>query len=314
MYHKILIPLDGSDLAEEALKHAQEPATKLENEIILVHVCSPDECHCEVNKCYVQPMHRVYIEHTAYMFRDTLERLGARKTKVNWETLVGDPATEIIRYSKENDVGLILMATHGGSGMKHWDLGSITNKVLRKSDVPIQLVRVFPPTEKARSSWPNRKILALLDGSELAEKILPYVSQQAEMSGVEVVLLRVCKPPDVETLISSDLMPKNYSHTSPVKWTEYIEQQTAKYKKMAKKYLTRIEKQLKKKGCKVKSEVLVGEPVDQIISYVSENPFNFIIMSTHGHSGQTWWDFGSVADKVLHATSNPILLIRSHKD
>ncbi|UCD53912.1 MAG: universal stress protein, partial [Dehalococcoidia bacterium] len=77
-----------------------------------------------------------------------------------------------------------------------------------------------------------------------------------------------------------------------------------------KKYFAKIEKRLKDAGLSVRSEVKKGKPAEQIIDYASKNPFNLIVMSTHGRSGLGRWVFGSVADKVLYGASSPIFLVR----
>ena len=314
MYRKILVPLDGSELAERALDYAKEPAAKLGAKVILVHVCSPEECHCEAAKCSVQPMHRVYVEHTAYMFMDALEAVGTRNAEIGWEALIGDPATEIIRYSKENDVSLIIMATHGRSGISRWAMGSVTDKVIRGSDVPVWLVRAFPPKKNAHSDWPESKMLVLLDGSNMAEQVLPYVAQHAEMSSGELILLRVCDPPIMPAYYSPSTRIEIPSGAVSIMPEDYLRLEKAALKQLAEQYLAKVEKQLKKLGLAVSSVVLDGqdEVAKQIIDYANLNPFNLIAMSTHGRSGLARWAFGSVADKVLHATSSPILLVRPH--
>ena len=312
MYEKILVPLDGSVLAEKALLYAKEPAAKLGAEVILVHVCGPEECHCEAERCYVRPIHRVYVEHTANMFKAELEAVGARNAEIGWEVLIGDPATEIIRYSKEKDVSLIIMATHGRSGISRWVMGSVTDKVTRGSVVPVWIVRAFVLDDIPHSDWPESKILVLLDGSNMAEQVLPYVAQHAEMSGREVVLLRVCEPPDIESPFIYYIIQLGYPYTRPLVFEDYVAEEMVKWKAAAKEYLVGIEKQLKDDGLKVESEILVGKPADEIIDYVGNNPFNLIAMSTHGRSGLSRWALGNTADKVLHATSSPILLVRPH--
>jgi len=96
----------------------------------------------------------------------------------------------------------------------------------------------------------------------------------------------------------------------PLKWEDYVEQQLVKREDEARDYLTVIQKQFEDRRIEVQSEVLVGMPAEQIVDYVGKNPFNLIAMTTHGRSGLTRWAFGSVADKVLHATSSPVLLVR----
>ena len=136
-------------------------------------------------------------ERTAEVVRGRLQEAGAGEVKVEPAIRVGDPAHEILRYVEENAVSLIVMATHGHSGIRQWVLGSVAVKLCRSSNVPIRLVRSLRSDEAAPEDWPERRILVLLDGSEWAEQVLPYVADHARLSDAEVTLLRVCEPPTI---------------------------------------------------------------------------------------------------------------------
>ena len=71
-------------------------------------------------------------------------------------------------------------------------------------------------------------------------------------------------------------------------------------------------KRLSDAGIKARSELIMGKPADEIVDYVNKNPFNLIALTTHGRSGLTRWAYGSVADRVVHTASSPLLLVRSH--
>jgi len=180
MRRKIVVPLDGSELAEEALRYAREPAARIGAGVILLHVCGPDECHCAVDKCHVQPMHRGYVEHTAHRFRSELGEAEAGKIEIGWEVLVGDPATEIVNYAREQNVDRIIIASHGRSGVRRLIPGSVADKVARESPVPVVIIRAFKE-EAERSDLPDRKILVILDGSTTAEQVLPYAMQRRDV-------------------------------------------------------------------------------------------------------------------------------------
>ena len=110
---------------------------------------------------------------------------------------MGYPPDEILRYADENDVDLILMATHGRTGPKRWTMGSVADKILRASKVPVWLVRALIPDETPYDKWPSKTMLVPLDGSELAESVLPHaeaLAKQRDTKLLEVVLLRVCEP------------------------------------------------------------------------------------------------------------------------
>ena len=181
-------------------------------------------------------------------------------------------------------------------------MGSVAVKVHRCSGAPVLLFRSLPSEETAPEDWPERRILVTLDGSELAEQVLPYVVDHARMSDAEVVLLRVCEP----SLISSD-----YPEASmPLSWEEHVEKVTARQQQQCSLYLGDAERKLKDVGIKLKSESLLGNAAEEIINYVTRNQFNLVAMTTNARCGLGVWPIGSVADKVIHGTSSHILLVR----
>jgi len=293
MYKRMLVPLDGSELSEIVFPYAEELAGRLDLEVILLHVHSSEEREAA-------PLYQAYIEHKVDILKSQSEEVlkktgaGAKRTpvKVRGEVTSGYPAEEILRYADENNIDLILMATHGRSGIKRWVMGSVAEKVLQASKAPIWLVRAKVSAESIHDKWPKGETLVPLDGSELSEAVLPYVKTLAKQQGAEsmnVVLFGVSEP-----LVESGY----YIPDVPMKMDDL------------KKYLAKEERQLKDAGLSVRSEVRKGRPAEQIIKYAREKPFNLIVMSTHGRSGLGRWVFGSVADKVLHTASSPILLVK----
>jgi len=139
MYEKILVPLDGSELAEIALPYAEEMAVRLGSEITLLSVSETAEAP-EYHK------HQVYLDGVA----DSTKR-GAKRylempegvIKVEQQIAVGQPAEEIMDYAEKQGIGLIIMATHGRSGIGRWTLGSVAEKVVRAGTTPVLLVRAL---------------------------------------------------------------------------------------------------------------------------------------------------------------------------
>ncbi len=317
MYKRMLVPLDGSELSEVVFPYAKELAGRLGLDVILLHVHSPEEGK-------TRPLYRAYIEHKAEIIKCQSQEVqgkvgiepGGKVLEVQGELVAGYPAEEILRYADERDIDLILMATHGRSGIRRWVMGSVADKVLRASNVPVWLVRTEIPEGIVYDKWPKRTMLVPLDGSELAETILPHVEALAKQRGaelVDVVLLRVCEsgaalgyyPPSArfET-------PTGAVHVMP---QEYARGEAAKYKILAEQYLAGIEQRLKDAGLRVRAEVRAGEPAEEIVDYANTNPFNLIVMSTHARSGFSRWAYGSVATKVLQGVSSPIFLVRTRQ-
>jgi len=304
MYRRMLVPLDGSALAEVILRYARELAGRFNLDVALIHVADKKESSSLL-------LAQAYIDRTADTIRrgvaeDRKKKSGntqrTRDIKVSGEVVAGSPAEEILLYVDKNDIDLILMATHGRSGISRWVMGSVADRVLRSSRIPVLLVRGGLSHDIFNNEWPS-KILVPLDGSGLAELVLPHVvalAKQGDVRTIEVTLLRICEL----------VVPLFPSPEALASWGEIAATGMAKSKNSARKYLARIEKQLSDSGVKANSEVIDGQPAEEILHYASKKAFNLIVMTTHGSSGLSRWAYGSVAEKVLLAASSPILLVR----
>ncbi len=306
MYNKILVPVDGSELAERVLPYATGLAARLDLKIDLLRVCSPANHE-------MVPQHREYVESIAGTVEKqakaireaTATKLPSEPIRIVEEVFVGYAAEEILRYAEQEDIDIICMATHGHSRIKRWALGSVAAKVLRKSPIPVLLVPANITDDFAHRHWPFNTILVPLDGSALAEGVLPHVellAKQGNDESTEIILVQVCESPFITADYPEAIMP--------LTWEEHVEYMKSAFKQGALKYIEEVEDRVKSAGLKVRSEVLMGKPADQIIEYTHKNAIGLTAMSTHGYSGVTRWAYGSVADKVLHRIHNPILLVR----
>ena len=138
-------------------------------------------------------------------------------------------------------------------------------------------------------------ILVGLDGSPLAETILPYVSTLAKGVSADVMLLHVVH-------LSEDMQ-----RDEPYRLLQPMIQQA---KTQAQDYLSRVAQRLTDSGIKVRSGVMVGDAAAEIVRYAQQDGMDLIALATHGRSGLQRWVYGSVAEKVLHTTYTPLLLIR----
>jgi len=310
MYRRMLVPLDGSKLAEEVFFYAGELAGRLDIDMHFLNVCDPDET-------MLLPMRQVYVEKVAETVKeralkikaDSGEAEGGRQIEVVARVATGYPPEEILKYADENQIDIILMATHGASGVRRWALGSTAHKVLHAASVPVWLVRSGVPENAVHEEWFQRGIMVPLDGSELAETALPHAEALAKQRGlknVEVTLLRVCEPILISE-ISFHLAPT--IHPTPLTFEEYVRGEVERVRKRCTKYLNGIAEKLKAKGIRVRIEVLSGNPADEIIRYVTENTFQLIVMASHGRSGLSHLAFGSVAEKVLLSVKIPVLIV-----
>jgi nucleotide-binding universal stress UspA family protein len=148
-----------------------------------------------------------------------------------------------------------------------------------------------------------KKILVCLDGSEIAEKIIPFVREEALAMGSRVILLRVVSIPSNLTLDIPGFPAVPFKTSS-------MPEQLKKEDGMAKAYLKKVAQRLRERGIKVMSKTLVGPPGPTIISYANENKIDLIAIASHGHGGLRNFLFGSVAEYVVRESVLPILMIR----
>lgn len=282
MYKRILVALDGSELAEVAIPYAQEWAQRLGSELDIVTVC---ELSCEQ-----ESMQRVYVDKIA-------AELGRTGLRLHSVLLYGKAADAILDYSERNKISLIVMSTHGRSGVSRWVLGSVADKVLRSASCPILLISAPKGEEPKLEAVTLKRILLPLDGSPLGESALPYVEELASKANAEVLLLQIITP--LERSIPID----GYAvHLADV-YGDMLAQ--------AKAYLTKIEQRLKQKSIAARYEVISGLPANTIIDYARDKAVNLVAMSTHGRGGISRWVLGSVADKVLRGCGSPLLLVKA---
>ncbi len=293
MYKKMLVPLDGSKIGEAVLPFVKEFTFRLKLATTCLHICESEEDQFHL-------MRSAYIKGVADNLKNQSAEVG-QEIDVHSEIIYGDIDKEILNYARKNKSDFILMATHGRSGVSRWVLGSVALKVLRSADVPVLLIRAGAPVGR---DWPKVAVIVTLDGSKLAEYVLPYVITFAKQWGstdVEVILTSVCQVP---------VMPSDFSDEMEGVWEGKKQQEVAAARCESEKYLTGVKERLADTGIKVSLKTLTGKVADEIVNYAATIPYSIIAMSTHGRSGIGRWVYGSMAERILVGASSPIMLVR----
>lgn len=299
MYSRILIPLDGSKTAEHVLPYARTMAKTLKIPIELMGIVDIGAlaAHLVAEKArYLD----VIIAEAEASSRNYLEKVGRTfpTGDVAYVTQRGVPEEVIIERAATDKNALIAMATHGRSGVNRWLLGSVTEKVLRGASNPLLLVRA---AEEAKTEGESalKSIVVPLDGSTLAETVLPSVVDISKNLGLEIILFRAYNVP--YNVYAGD----GYY---PMDLDELIEG----IREEASEYLEKKVEELKKQGAeKVSCVVKQGLSADEIISFGKKTPDNLIAMCSHGRSGVKRWVLGSVTETVVRHGSDPVLVIRA---
>ncbi len=290
MIKKIVVPLDGSELAEGILPHVKEIASRTGAEMVLLtSVVDVGVWDATVTAALLgkeEELAGAYLDAKA-------GELRAAGFTVRARVLQGPAAEAILGAAREEAASLIAISTHGRSGLSRWIFGSVAVKIVQSTDRPLLVVR---PAEKAPASAQIRKILVPLDGSDVAEAVLPFVEELANAVGAAVVLFNAIPPlaayPGFET-------------AQPVLVGRVIEEMQDD----ARKLLTRVAKEMEGRGVTASMVVTVALAVDGIIHAAEETGADLIALGTHGRSGLGRMVLGSVADGVIRRSTVPCLLV-----
>ena len=297
MYSRMLIPLDGSKTAEKVLPYARYLAGKFRMPIELLSVIDIAEiaAHLSAAKApFLDTMIEDGVKQSTVYLRGVASTFPGGNVKCSVER--GRAEDLIIEKGAADTAMLITMATHGRSGLNRFLLGSVAEKVLRGSVNPLLLVRA---TEEAPDTEATLKsIIVPLDGSELAESVLPMVAGVAKKLEVEVLLFRAYHIP-------------SYAYTGDdgyaVNYDELLQDMRAE----AGAYLDQKATELKRLGvAEVSCLTKEGFGGDEIISVGRRTPDSLIAMCSHGRSGIRRWVLGSVAEAVVRHSSGPVLITR----
>ncbi len=297
MYTRMLIPLDGSKLAEQALPYARFLARALSIPVQLLQAADP-----EALALLTDPDHSRYADtiwaDKVRIGKDYLEGIARsfRGAPVQCAVEKGVAEDVIIDRAAADKNTLIVMATHGRSGIQRWLLGSVADKVLHGSSNHMLLVRA---SEEGKTDGEAvvKAVVVPLDGSALAEQALPYVEEMAKKIALKVIFLRAYA-------LSPALTGDEYG--------TYMEELMNQMESEAREYLTTKATEAKQKGLSdVASVVKFGYGAEEIISLARETADNIVAMSTHGRSGVRRWVLGSVTERVVRHSGDPVLIIRN---
>jgi nucleotide-binding universal stress UspA family protein len=297
----MLVPLDGSALAESVLEHVQAFARLTGASVTLVQVVESLESLIELAASWefsnASAERQEALERTAQVYlTGVARRQAAAGLAVRTRIVVGPPAETIIQTAHEYD--LIAMATHGRSGLGRWVFGSVTDRVLRGATVPVLLIRAGQTAPS--DDWP-RRILVPLDGSALAEQALPLAVDLAGRASAVVILLQSIG------WARSAVADYPAFFASGLGADRLLEQA----EDSARDYLAGVGQRLSETGLVAQPEIRLDPPAEAILTSVIEEQAELIVMSTHGRGGLGRWVYGSVTDRVLRGASLPVLLVRA---
>jgi nucleotide-binding universal stress UspA family protein len=311
MFKKILVPLDGSVEAETVLPFVRDIAARFSSEVDVLSVGLGSKTR-RVNQLLDDYVHHA-IEHLqdhqiscrAVLLYNNAEKntldfaeviQEKRNIKAKGQLSYGGPAENILLYTQQHHVNLIIMATHGHNGFRRWWLGSVFERVVAQCTAPVLVIHSKHVKEIDRDRRATfKRILAPLDGSETGESALHDAEAVAIKTGASMVILHVIPEPHV---VEARILGPEFANFVKA------------MHEAGEKYLARVNKRLTEKGIDVTTLIVSGDPAQEIINVAAHEKVDLIAMSTHGRSGIARFVMGSVADKILHASRLPMWLVR----
>lgn len=291
MLDRILVPLDQSALAESVLPHVVTFNRSFGSRATLLHVL-------EASPSAEEPLawHLRKVQAQAYL-EQAQARLASHDVTVETALLDGEAAQRIVDYSHSHKLDLVMLSSHGRSGMSGWNMGSITHKVIVRVGCSVLFVPAYHELERPDEVH-YRRILLPLDGSSRAECILPYAVHLAQSNEAQLLLLAhmVSKPE------MPDQLPLGYDARKL--WDEIVERNLVAIQT----YLKALRKRLP-----VPSEihVEVAKHVAAELQEIAEkNEVDLVLLSAHGHSAQRESVYGRVTRSFVARGATPLLIIQ----
>jgi len=296
MFRHLLVPLDGSKLAEAALPAAASLAQTLGIPATLLHVIeqdAPEEVH--KNRHLTQP------DEAQTYLAEVARRAFPPKTKIDWHVhsaAVDDVVRSIVYHAQEElQPDLIVMCSHGRSEMRDLVSSSIAQQVVAESTIPVLLIK---PGQNIEAPFRLRSILVPLDNESIHDASLPYAEELARAYKARLDL--VCVIPTLGTLTGERAAAGSML---PATATVYLEMKEENARQHFQEHLD----DFNRKSIQASAEIARGDPAAVIAKTAEQKDSDLIVFGTHGNAGlEAFWR-RSVTANVARRTDVPLLLI-----
>jgi nucleotide-binding universal stress UspA family protein len=301
-FRSILVPLDGSPLAEQAIPLAVEiaSATRSKVRLVLVHQVPPHAFDPESARLYRSldlAMRKAAREYLTGLTAPLRESMGRRISSV---IIDGPPGPALVDYVGEIGADVVTMTTHGRGGRRDTWLGSVADHLIRRLEIPVILVRAREDAGGVRPP-PIREILVPLDGSPPSETVLAPAAAIAGLFEAELLLVHVVQPAAALGLL-------------PIPFAAGSDDILAIQMKEAREYLDDLAEELRGRGVRAAGTVVVGNNVVQaLLDLARPERVGLVAITTHGRGGLQRLMLGSVTDKLIRAAETPVLVVRPGK-
>jgi nucleotide-binding universal stress UspA family protein len=302
MFDTILVPLDGSQLAECVLPHVIAIARSFDAEIALLRILERNQANTsaqlfdllnwQINKTEAT----LYLAKTKAWFRES--KIKARTTVL--EGLVAEGITE---YAQNQGMKLIILSSHGRNGLTQWGISSVAQKIILSAPTSVFIVRAHQyeahPDELSETPVYQR-ILVPLDGSQRAENVLPIITQLAQIHKSQIHLVQVVQTPEMARQMPP--APEDIDLANRV---------VTRNREEARHYLEQVKSRSYLEGIAVQTHLITSDNAAVALHQLGEQEhIELVTLSAHGYSGNHQWPYGSMVNNFIMYSKIPLLIVQ----
>lgn len=302
MFDPILVPLDGSQLAECVLPYIVAFSRSFDSEITLLRILEKNQAGAPVQLFDLLNWQIKKTEANSYLEKTKalLEESGLRVKTVVLEGLVAEGITE---YAQTHGMKLIILSSHGRSGLTQWGISSIAQKIILSAPSSVLIVRAHQLDTQVGElpAIPQyQRILVPLDGSQRAEYVLPIVTQLAQFYNSNVHLVQVIQTPEM----ARQLPPTRED-------IELANRVVARNREEAERYLEQVKTRSYLEGVAVQTHLITSDNAAAELHRITEQEqADIVTLSAHGYSGNNQWPYGSMVNNFILYSKVPLLIVQ----
>jgi nucleotide-binding universal stress UspA family protein len=302
MFDSVLVPLDGSQLAECALPHATAFAGSFNAEVTLLRMLEKGQVNASaqlfdlLNWQIKKTQAGLYLEKTQ-------ARLQGSGVRVRTSVLEGLVAAGITEYAQNQGMKLTILSSHGRNGLTQWGVSSVTQKIIMSAPTSVLIVRAHPSMANPDGLPDNplyERILVPLDGSQRAENVLPVITQLAHFHKSIIYLVQVIQTPEMARQMPPS--PDDIELSSRV---------IARNREEAGRYLEQLKSRSTLEGVAIQTHLISSDnAAASLHQIVEQEHINMVALSAHGFSGNLNWPYGSMVNNFFMYGTVPLLVVQ----
>jgi nucleotide-binding universal stress UspA family protein len=298
MFNNMLVPLDGSALAECVLPHSVALARAFSAKVTLLRVLEGPQAD---DDRLVDPLdwHICRGEAEAYL-ADWAGRLRDVGVESGYKLVHGRVTEQVVDFVRDHGISLMVLSSHGHGGLGGWNVSGTVQKIIFHVHISVMMVRAYTPIEIDLTELDCRRLLVPLDGSQRAEAALAPAQQLASFYSSQVLLASVVSKPEV--VRRRPLTPEEVELKDKLMSLNQLETDS---------YLQQVASILSSAGIEVQTRPLLGpSPTESLQDLVRQEKVDLVVLSAHGSTGTAKWPYGSVATNFIAYGTTPLLVIQ----